>query len=236
MPLPNHPDIAADLAIAEAAPAYHDWILDGFGAALKGDVLEVGAGVGVVSERLIARENVRSLLAVEPFASMHEALHRRLGEHAKARIFQGTLADLAEHERFDAVVYVNVLEHIDDDVAELMAIFERLKPGGAALIFVPACPMLMSDFDRRLGHQRRYRRVELQTKARAAGLLIERLHYFDIVGAPLWLLGMRLLRSTPSARAASWYDRLVVPLMRRVEAWITPPIGKNLLLIARKPL
>ena len=232
---PDHPDISAELSIAGAAPAYHDWILESFGDALSGDVVEVGAGMGAVSERLLANPKVRSLLAVEPFPSMREALLARLAAHPRARIFQGVLADLAQvGEGFDALVYVNVMEHIDDDVAELGLIHQHLKPGGAVLIFVPALPALMSAFDLALGHRRRYRRAELQAKVSAAGLKVEKLIWFDVLGMPLWWLLMRVLGRTPSPAAAGSYDRLVVPIMRRLEALIPPPIGKNLLLVARK--
>lgn len=235
--LPDHPDISAELSIAGAAPAYHDWLLDGFGTALSGNVVEVGAGVGIVSERLLARDAVRSLLAIEPFPSMHPALNARLKQDPRARSVLGTLKDLAPEAlgTIDALVYVNVLEHIQDDRAELREMHARLRIGGAALIFVPALPALMSDFDRALGHFRRYRRAELEEKLISAGFVVERIRWFDALGIPLWWLLMRVLGGRPNPRSVRLYDRFAVPLLRRLEAWIAPPIGKNLLVVARKP-
>jgi SAM-dependent methyltransferase len=237
MSVPGHPDLAHELSIAGAAPRYHDWILDAFGAALAGDVAEVGAGTGVVSARIAERPAVRTLLAIEPFASMHGALATALANHPRAERFLGTLADYAtapDARHFDTLVYVNVLEHIDDDRAELRAIHAMLKPGGHALIFVPAWPQLMSPFDHALGHHRRYRRDELLNKIEAAGFAVEHARWFDSVGLlPWWLLMVKLKRH-PSPNAAGWYDRLIVPWLSALERTIAPPIGKNLLVVARR--
>ena len=72
----------------------------------------------------------------------------------------------ADDRKFDSVVLVNVLEHIDDDVGALADLRELLEPGGRLCVFVPAFDGLYSDFDRRIGHRRRYRRSQLVTAVR----------------------------------------------------------------------
>jgi hypothetical protein len=96
-------------------------------------------------------------------------------------------------------------------------------------------PSLMSDFDRAIGHFRRYRKRELEQKVRNAGFDIVKSRYFDVAGITPWMIKYRMLRSkTMGGGAIAAYDNLVVPIMRRVESIVTPPIGKNILLVARK--
>lgn len=91
----------------------------------------------------------------------------------------------------------------------------------------------MSNFDRQLGHFRRYRRKPLRAMLERAGFVVERAHYMDFPGIVPWFVAMRLLRGGLNPRAVSAYDKLVVPIARRIESWVRPPLGKNLLAIAR---
>ena len=135
---------------------------------------------------------------------------------------------------FDTVVYVNVLEHIEDDRGELRLMHRALRPGGRVCLFVPALRWLMSDHDRAIGHVRRYERAELRDKVREAGFEIERLHFFDSAGTLAWWLCMRVLKLPLRGGSVDVYDRVAVPLLRAVESRLRPPLGKNLLLVARR--
>ncbi|MBN8218015.1 MAG: hypothetical protein J0L75_15340, partial [Spirochaetes bacterium] len=76
---------------------------------------------------------------------------------------------------------------------------------------------------------------DLGAAVQAAGFHVTRLHYFDVAGVlPWWFLFRVLKLRAVNAGQARQYDRLVVPIMRRLEAWIRPPFGKNLVLLARK--
>ena len=94
----------------------------------------------------------------------------------------------------------------------------------------------MARFDKSIGHFRRYRRHELEQRTRAAGFEIRVSKYFDLVGVIPWWIKYRLLRSeTLEPKAVELYDRWLVPVTRAIESAITPPTGKNLLLIGQKP-
>lgn len=226
-----------DLEAMSFARNYHRWILDGFRPQLGADVAEIGAGSGNFSEMLLSEPQVRSLVAFEPSANMFPRLAQALAPHkSKARAIQGYLADHAEglRESFDTVLYVNVLEHVPDQGHELAQAWSLLRPGGTLLVFVPACPFLMSDFDRSIGHFRRYRKADLVAVVQGAGFRVERCRYFDILGILPWYLVFVLMKRTLSGGNVSSYDKFVVPWLRRLEGMVTPPIGKNLFLIAHK--
>ena len=129
-----------------------------------------------------------------------------------------------------------MLEHVEDDAGELAAIYSLLRPGGNALIFVPANRWLMGSMDRELGHFRRYTMKELREKCEAAGFRIRLASHFDFLGIAPWWLKYCLLKSrTMEPAAVRLYDRCVVPISRFLENLIPPPIGKNIVLVAGKP-
>lgn len=221
------------LAHLEGAQNYKRWLLELIGPYLHGRVLEVGAGRGTYSAELRAAGT--GLTAVEPSRQGAEHLRDRVRGLTDTVVLEGTLFDLDERG-FDAAVMLNVLEHIDGDVEVLHQIHDRLAPGGVLCIWVPAFPVLMGPFDRRVGHHRRYRRNDLVQRARQAGFDVVDARYANLPGFFAWFLVVRVLRSSPTSGGMSdLYDRFVVPVMRRVERHVRPPFGQSLLVVGRKP-
>lgn len=233
MPERNPQYFGRDLEAMSFARNYHRWILAEFAPYLGASVAEVGAGTGSFSALLLDTPVAR-LIAYEPSANMFPALSAALAREPRAQAVNGFFGtgDFAD---LDAVVYVNVLEHVEDDKAELVHAFARLRRGGHLLLFVPALSWLYSDLDRRLGHFRRYTRDGLEDLVRGAGFAVVKSRYFDLAGILPWYVNFVLLRNEMDARSVALYDRVVVPVMRRIEKLVRPPIGKNVLLVARKP-
>jgi len=232
--------IGKDLESMSFTVNYHNWILEEFRPFIGKDVVEVGAGTGSFSA-LLLNENPKTLSLIEP-SGMFEELRRNIGKSVtktKVNLYNSIFRDVAEKivdiRRPDTIVYVNVLEHIEDDLAELRAMHASLENGGHALIFVPALMALYGEFDRRIGHYRRYSKKELEEKCTAAGFKIVSSRYFDFAGIVPWFVKYRILRSDSlSAGAVTIYDRMVVPLVKRLEALVRVPIGKNILMVIRK--
>jgi SAM-dependent methyltransferase len=137
---------------------------------------------------------------------------------------------------YDAVVALNVLEHIPDDVAGLQSFARLVRPGGNVVLVVPAFPIAMSRFDRAIGHQRRYRKASLQQAITRAGLHVEALRYVNAPGLLAWVVGMRVLRMRPgSGPVLHVWDRHVIPVVRRREQRKEPRFGQSILAVARRP-
>jgi len=236
----RHPYPGKDLEAMSFAINYHRWILDEMRPYLGRNIAEVGAGTGSFSEMLLA-ESLDSLTLIEP-SEMFDALKNNissLGTTAKINLHNSTFAeavlDRAPPDGVDSIIYVNVLEHIEDDEAELGLMHKGLEIGGRCFIFVPALMSLYGNFDRAVGHVRRYSKTELEKKCATAGFKVIKSKYFDIAGVLPWYIKYKLLRSDSlSAGAVEFYDKMVVPVASRLERILRVPVGKNILLIAEK--
>jgi SAM-dependent methyltransferase len=230
-----------DLEAMSFARNYHRWILELFEPYLGTRIVEVGAGTGSFSELILTRP-VETLSLVEPSREMYRLLVenvRALQTTARIETYNAVFGDVAErigaNERPDSIIYVNVLEHIADDEAELRAIHRTLAERGRVFIFVPALRWLYGSLDREIGHHRRYTRPELLEKCRGAGFRVLKSTFFDSTGVLPWWIKYRLLGSrTMEPGVVKLYDRFAVPLVKRMEALVSPPIGKSLLLVAEK--
>ena len=133
---------------------------------------------------------------------------------------------------------IDVLEHIEDDRAALRELYNALAANGKLLIYVPARMELYSPFDKAIGHFRRYHLPDLKQKAIEAGFEIETIKYHDFLGYFASYYN-KLMTSDENAglnpKAVAIYDKFLVPLTEFIETILRkPPIGKNVLLVARK--
>jgi len=194
-------------------------------------VLEVGSGTGVMTRYLASRER---LVATDLDADYVELLRRTYADKPNVEVRPLDLSRLAENglprREFDTVVCSNVLEHVEDDAGALRAMRELLAPGGRVVLIVPALRALYGSIDKAIGHYRRYTRDEIADKLRAAGLAVEHVSYFNVVGVPGWFLNARILgrRTVPGvqARVNDW----LVPLLR-LERRLGAPVGMSLLAV-----
>src|SRR5690242_15862306 len=123
-----------------------------------------------------------SVVAGEFLLNMYAAVVESMRGEAPGRTVNSFFAQSGERDQFDSVVYVNVLEHIEDHAAELLRIRAALRPGGHAFIFVPALQWLYSRLDRQVGHFRRYHKAPLAKLIAGSGLSLVNLRYFDAAG------------------------------------------------------
>jgi len=230
------------LEVGAALPRYTTWLLEDFVPYLRGRVIEVGAGIGNVSEHYV--DHVDEAVLLEPATNLHEVLAQRL-VRPNVRTVCGMLHEVVgktvdgvrfDRASFDCAIMVNVLEHIPNDAEVLRHLFELLKPSGSVLIFVPAMPFLFGALDERVGHCRRYTAETLREAFAQAGFEVRRMRYFDLLGMiPWYVTGKVLRRPTIGEGSATFYDRFVVPVCEWVDAVTRPRVGKNLIGIALKP-
>ena len=229
--MPHYP--GKELEALSFAVNYHRWILDEFEPYLGETIAEVGAGIGSVS-KLLLEKSIKRLFAFEPSQNMYPLLAEELRREERAQAINDFFSPRYAHAGFDSVVYINVLEHIQDDHTELANALKVLRPQGHVLVFAPALAWLYSDFDRQIGHFRRYTKQELSRLVRDVGFTLVKARYFDFGGILPWYISLVVLRNSLSNGGVFLYDKLAVPMMRLLERAVPSPIGKNVLLIAQK--
>jgi SAM-dependent methyltransferase len=234
----DHFGAAQDLERLGTAKRFFDWVLDEFDPYLRGRVLEVGAGLGTITRKLVERYPDVTIVALEPAENVFTDLQSYAALTPRVAAHRLTLTEYEPDadDGFDAVIYLNVLEHIDDDERELRLAAKALREGGALLVFGPALEWLYSELDYRAGHYHRYSLRRLRDRVTAAGFEIVSARYFDVLGVLPYLLVYRLLRHDDISGSTLWgYDRVVVPLSRLIQQLVPrPPLGKNVVLIAVK--
>jgi len=238
-------DLGHGLDYADEGKNYYEWLADTFAPGLReasgsaGRIVEHGAGTGLLSQLLLER-NVAPMTLTEPDANLARLLRAKFAGRPEVEVAAGSLEEYlarAGEGAAGGIVSSNVLEHVEDDEACLAAMHALLRPGGILALYVPARPELYGEFDREVGHHRRYRPGELRAKLGRAGFRIRTLKYRNLVGTVGWLVMGRLLKRRALGRGSvHFYDRVVFPITRIVEDRFEPPYGLNLLSIAEKPL
>lgn len=198
------------------------------------DPVEIGSGTGDYAQAWLD-DGLERITVSEADPYLLRRLRSRFAGEERVSVagLDLTAAPDLDHS---SVVAFNVLEHLEDDIGALLGARMLVRAGGAIVIFVPAFPLAMSRFDRAIGHHRRYTRSTLAAGFAEAGIAVERLDYVNAPGLLAWIVGMKWLRGEPRAGPllTAW-DRLVVPLTRRLEAVRTPPFGQSLLAVGRVP-
>lgn len=196
---------------------------------IAGDVLEVGAGLGT-NTALINNPQVRSIHSLEP----DEALAARMRDAVRAipgvTAGCGTIFSVSGR-LFDSIVYIDVLEHIEDDKSELAQAVRLLRPGGRLIVLAPALQALYSPFDKAIGHYHRYDRKSLQYCSPPSSRL-EKLEYLDCVGMIASGANKFVLKqSSPSLRQILFWDKYMIPVSRILDPLIGHRLGKSILAV-----
>lgn len=198
-------------------------------------VLEVGAGLGEFAAQFtgLSRHVVTD---TDPacVASMGDRFRDRPEVEARRFDLAGDPIDLGAPVA--SIVAINVLEHIEDDAGALRRLASLLEPGGTIVIWVPGYEQLFGDFDRRVGHVRRYTPATLRHAFVRAGLEPQVGVPVNLLGGIAWWLTVRRGGvSAPRPALVRVYDRFVVPTTRFLERRITPPFGQSVLGVASLP-
>jgi SAM-dependent methyltransferase len=237
---PSHGDVgpATLERIAGSLGRYNAWMFELLAPYVTGRVLEVGAGIGNISEFLVSREARGEVCLTDVSDAYLATLRRRFEGCAGVRVLEWNVendppAALAPGT-FDTIVCLNVLEHVEEDDAALARLARLLAPDGRLVLLVPAGPILFNEFDRALGHFRRYTRRSLRGAILRAGFAPERAWFFNALGIPGWFVnGTLLRRKVLPPGQLRLFDRFV-PLLRLVHR-LDPPFGLSLVAVARRP-
>jgi SAM-dependent methyltransferase len=199
---------------------------------IKGDVVEVGAGIGS-NTRFLDPGGTGRWVCLEPDPELNRQLVNNLAGKGLQRRYEavcGVLQSLTD-QQFDTIIYIDVLEHIENDVEELRQAVWHLRPDGHLIILSPAHRFLFSEFDTAIGHYRRYNSASLRTIA-PANLRLVRMRYLDSAGLILSAGNRLLLRqAVPTKTQLRLWDHWIVPISRVLDKIFLYSIGKTIVVV-----
>jgi SAM-dependent methyltransferase len=229
---------AETLEIMQAAPRYNAWQFRRIAPYLGRRICEVGAGIGNMSA-LIHAGSPDMLVLADTDTYYREVLQGRFASDSAVVVEELTLPDPGAKARFarytlDTVVALNVIEHIAEDIDAMRSIGGMLRPGGRAVILVPALPALYGSLDRELGHVRRYTRRSLAERMRQAGLRVERTFYFNLIGTLGWWVNARVRRTPRIPISQLRFFDAMIPVLS-LEDHLPLPLGQSVIAIGVAP-
>ena len=216
-------------------PQYLSWLAREIRPHIGNEVLEIGAGIGNITARLMGK---RALYVAGEKDPLHlHALHNRFLRTPNVivrRLDPEIPEDLEGLEpRFDTVLCLNVLEYLEDPGRALASLRTVLKPNGVVVILVPNGPGLFGTLDRRLGHKRRYSSEEARRLLERQGFDVEHIYSFNKAGAPPWKIYGKALKAKDINKAVLKVFDKTVWLWRRIDRFMPWP-GLTLIVVARK--
>lgn len=228
--------IGEELDLFSSATHWKTYVSQKIKALLGAEVVEVGAGMGS-NVAILCSQNQRRWLCVEPDSRLLSILLNRIKSEPKllkAEAILGTLENINAQELFDTILYIDVLEHIQDDKLELKRASGFLKPEGVLIVLAPAHQWLYSPFDKAIGHFRRYNRKSLSTIG-PSDLKLEQLYYIDSAGLIASIGNLILLRKNiPSLRQIAFWDKWLIPLSIKIDPLLRYNLGKTIIGVWKK--
>lgn len=196
-------------------------------------VLEIGSGLGDFSAQFRDQLDYLAVSDNDPYCLSR--LTERYRGRGDVDVLEVALpGDVPVRRQVDTVVLMNVLEHIADDAQALRDLAACLAPEGRIIVWVPGYMQLYGEFDRLVGHCRRYTPARLREAVAAAGLDLEMCRPVNFIGGIAWWLTVRRFGvQHASPRLARIYDATVVPVTRVIERLFHPPFGQSVICVAR---
>lgn len=215
---------------------FNAWMFEQVEPYMKGHILEIGSGIGNISQYFIDAKS--DIVLSDVREEYGKALRQKFPNN------QVLLLDLVHPDfeivyssllgTFDSCFAMNVIEHIEDDHLAMKNLVSLLKVGGKVLILVPANPSLYNDIDKGLFHFRRYTSSMMNQLFRSASLIIEKKWMFNALGIPAWIFGGKIMKKKEvEGGQMNLYDKLV-PLARILDVVTFRKVGLSIIALATK--
>ncbi|HUF66012.1 MAG TPA: class I SAM-dependent methyltransferase [Gemmatimonadaceae bacterium] len=236
---PSDPAGAETLDIMAAAPRYNEWQYRQIERFIGSRVLEVGAGIGNMSQHIVTGDR-EIVVLTDPDEAYRSLLRERFSGMDSVIVEPLRLPDSAAVRhlmamRLDTAVALNVVEHVEDDVGALRQLGEVVGPRGHIVVLVPALPSIYGSLDEELGHFRRYTRQSLSNAFGDAGLDVVHMAWFNRVGIVGWWMNARIRRQRRIPLSQLRLFDALVPLLR-YEKVLPMPFGQSLIAVGRARL
>ena len=223
------------LEVIAKADRFNRWMLDQFKDQLKGEILEIGSGIGNISQLVI--EKGHSITLSDYNSDYCDLLKAKFSQNENVKeILSIDLVDPDFHnkyftykEKFDTIFLLNVIEHIKDDLLAVKNCRYMLKKDGHLVLLAPAYSWLYCSFDKQLGHYRRYSLGSLEEILIKNDFNILSGSHFNFTGIAGWFLFGKLLnKKMLGSSQMSAFDK-IVPLAKIIDSLLLKKIGLSVI-------
>jgi SAM-dependent methyltransferase len=228
------------LEVIAKAGRFNKWMYDQFKHQLRGEVLEIGSGIGNIS-KLVIEEGHSVTLSDYNEEYCEELKKKFIGNQNVREIISIDLLHpdfeikyFAYKEKFDSVFLLNVIEHIKDDMLAIKNCNYLLKPDGHLVLLAPAFSWLYSSFDKQLGHFRRYSLKSLSSLLRQNNFSIVSGSYFNFAGIGGWLLFGKILKQKMLSKGEMSAFNKIVPVAKVIDKIFVKKIGLSIIVTGIK--
>lgn len=227
------------LEIISKANRFNRWMYSKIRPFIKNDVLEIGAGIGNIS-KYIVKDEFNTVLSDYNFEYC-DILKKEFSTNLFVKeVLQIDLLrnDFADHfisykEKFDTIILLNVIEHLEDDSTAVINCKFLLKPGGHFIVLAPAYKWLYCNLDKQLGHYRRYSMKKLKTTISKEGFEIINRKHINFLGIFGWFFFGKFLKKKAIGKEMNSFE-WVVPFARFLDVISFQKIGLSAIVTGKK--
>lgn len=221
------------LEIMAQADHYNKWIYSLIKPYMKGEICEVGAGIGTFSG-IFCRDGF-SVTAVDYYDEYLKIITQK-NKKIKTFLFdmQSKSFPVALSGKFDTIVILNVLEHLSDHALAMAHLNKMLKSDGMLIILVPSFQLAFGSLDKYLGHFRRYTKKSFARLAVSNGFKIISSQYINFLGLWGWFINARLFKLKSISNFQVRIFNFISKPFLLIEKYISPPMGLSLICVAAK--
>jgi 2-polyprenyl-3-methyl-5-hydroxy-6-metoxy-1,4-benzoquinol methylase len=199
---------------------------------LKNKILEIGPGNGTMVDQYISKY-FSDISVSEIDKKLNKTLVKKFKNKKNVKIYKKKINEFKK--KFNSIIYSDVIEHIEDDKKEIKSAFKRLNKNGHLIIMVPAFQFLYSEYDKSIGHYRRYKKSFFVNFAKKNKIKLVKILYFDSIGFAFLLLGKLInTKNKKSVGLGAFIWNLLVPFSRVIDKVIAHSVGKSVLCVYRK--
>ena len=226
------------LDVISSATKFNHWLYQIVTPFCTGKTLEIGSGVGNISDFFITdkkdiylsdiRENYRDILQSKFKLDSHHVLDIDIAHSDFDTVYAPLLSS------FDSVFALNVVEHIKDDDLAIKNMLSLLKPGGQMTVLVPAYQALYNDIDLSLEHFKRYNRTSL-SKLMSKHAPIKKSFYFNATGILAWWISGRILKHKTIPAGEMRLYNTFVPVFKFIDKIVLKKLGLSVVCVIQKP-
>jgi len=196
---------------------------------INGKFLEVGAGKGGLIP--FYKKITKDITIIEPEKKLFNILKKKYSKN-KIKVKNQTIKDVKK--KYDTIIYYDVLEHIENDLSETKEAIKRLTKNGYLIFSVPAYQSFYSDFDKSVGHFKRYNKQDFVKLEKKTGLKIKKLAYYDSVGFLFLVMNKLFCLKQTNLKNKIYLWNLLMPVSKLIDFLTFNKFGKSLLCVFRK--